>query len=99
MLYFNDKLDFTQKWLIFSQQVTLIKHLCIMTSNFVYPATCMKDLENDLNSLNQRFAAERSFAMREHERDIAELITYDDMEFVTIQLEKESQQKITVRTC
>ena len=68
-----------------------------MIINFVYPT--MKELQNKLNSLNWRITAERSFAMREHERDIAELITYDDLEFLTVQLEQESQQKITVRTC
>jgi len=68
-----------------------------MIINFVYPT--MKELQNKLNSLNWRITAERSFAMREHERDIAELITYDGVEFVAIQLEQESQQKITVRTC
>ncbi|XP_065909022.1 uncharacterized protein [Dysidea avara] len=55
----------------------------------------IEELESNLNSLHQRFVAERSFAMREHERDMAELITYDDMEFVTVQLEEECQQKIS----
>ena len=68
----------------------------LMTCGCIHSA--MQELESNLNSLHQRFVAERSFAMREHERDMAELITYDDMEFVTVQLEEECQQKISVCT-
>ena len=39
---------------------------------------------------------EQSFTLREHERDMAELITYDDMESVTKQMEEESEQQIEV---
>ena len=39
---------------------------------------------------------ELSFTMREHERNTAELITYDDMESVTKQLEEECEEKIKV---
>ena len=58
----------------------------------------MQELETDLAKSHQQFAAERSFAIREHERDVAELITYDDLEFLTIQLEEEAKQKIDVST-
>ena len=34
--------------------------------------------------------------MREHERNIAELITYDDMESVTKQLEEEHERNMEV---
>ena len=39
---------------------------------------------------------EWSFTMREHERNMAELITYDDMESVTKQLEEEYEKNVQV---
>ena len=49
-----------------------------------------------MTGLQQKHAVEWSFTMREHERNIAELITYDDMECVTKQLEEECEKKIEV---
>ena len=47
-------------------------------------------------SVKQKHATELSFTLREQERNVAELITYDDMESVTKQLEEEYDKSIEV---
>ena len=47
-------------------------------------------------SVKQKHATELSFTLREQERNVAELITYDDMESVTKQLEEEYEKSIEV---
>ena len=56
----------------------------------------LQELENDLGSVQEKYAVEWSFTMREHERNMAELITYDDMESVTKQLEEEHEKNVQV---
>ena len=71
---------------------TCILCICI----YVHIIYIVQELEDTVVSLQRKHAVEWSFTMREHERDIAELITYDDMESVTKQLDEECVKKIEV---
>ena len=72
-------------------------HLCHMLALYVRVCTyVLQELENDLASVQEKYAVEWSFTMREHERNMAELITYDDMECVTKQLEEEYEKNVRV---
>ena len=72
-----------------------------MPTLYVYVRTyVLQELENDLASVQEKYAVEWSFTMREHERNMAKLITYDDMESVTKQLEEEYEKNVQVsRLC
>ena len=59
-------------------------------------AYVLQELENDITGVQQNDAVDWSFALREHEHNMAELITYDDLESVTKQLEEEREKNMEV---
>ena len=70
--------------------------ICTYVSTYTYIIHILQELEDTIVGLQRKHAVEWSFTLREHERDMAELITYDDMESVTNQLEEEYEKKIEV---